>query len=118
MIRNYIKVAWRNFLKNLQFTFLNIVGLSTGMACALLIYLWVNEELRVDKFHKNDDRLYQVLHHMGSDGSIGTSEILPAPAAKALATEMPEVEQAAMAEIDELNSGGFASVNEKQIKAN
>jgi putative ABC transport system permease protein len=117
MIRSYIKIAWRNLVKNPQFTFLNIVGLSTGMACALLIYLWVNEQLQVDKFHKNHNNIYQVMHHMGGDGSIGTIEQLPAPAAKALATEMPEVEQAAMAEIDELNSEGFASVNEKKIKA-
>src|SRR5690349_5793228 len=99
MIRSYIKIGWRNFLKNRQFSFLNIVGLSTGMACALLIYLWVNEELKVDKFHKNNNRLYQVLHHGGSDGSKGTSELLPAPAANAIAAEMPEVERAAMAEL-------------------
>lgn len=117
MIRNYAKIAWRNLLKNLQFTFLNIVGLASGMACALLIYLWINEELQVDKFHKNNNRLYQVMHHGGSDGSKGTYEALPAPVAKALATEMPEVEQAAMAELDDANSYGFASVNERQIKA-
>lgn len=117
MIKTYIKVAWRNLLKNRQFTFLNIVGLSTGMACALLIYLWVNEELQVDKFHKNNSRLYQVLKHGGNDGSKGTFEQLPAPAAKAIATELPEVEQFAMAELDDENSYGFASLNEKQIKA-
>jgi hypothetical protein len=87
------------------------------MASALLTYLWVNEELQVDKFHKNHNRLYQVLHHMGNDDRMGTIETLPAPVAKALATEMPEVKQAAMAEIDDFNSEGFASVDEKQIKA-
>lgn len=117
MITNHVKIAWRNFIKNRQFSCLNIVGLSTGMACALLIYLWVTEELNVDKFHENDRRLYQVLYHGGNDGSKGTSEQLPSPAAKAIATEMPEVEQAAMAELDDGNSEGFASANEKQMKA-
>ena len=61
MLKNYFKVAWRNLIKDKQFSFLNLIGLSTGLACALLIYLWVSDELSIDKFNKNDSRLYQVL---------------------------------------------------------
>ncbi|MEJ7679053.1 MAG: hypothetical protein WKG06_14605 [Segetibacter sp.] len=61
MIKNYFKTTWRNFIKDKQFSFLNLVGLSTGLACVLIIYLWVSDELSIDKFNKNDSRLYQVL---------------------------------------------------------
>ena len=61
MLKNYFKLAWRNLVKDRQFTFLNLIGLSTGLACAFLIYLWVNDELSVDKFNEKDSQLYQVL---------------------------------------------------------
>jgi len=50
MLKNYIKIAFRNLKKDKQFTLLNVVGLSAGMACTLLIYLWVHDELSYDKF--------------------------------------------------------------------
>jgi len=49
MIKNYFKTAWRNLIKDKQFGFLNLLGLSTGLACVLLIYLWVSDELSVEK---------------------------------------------------------------------
>ena len=61
MFKNYLKTAWRNFIKDKQFSLLNLLGLSTGLACVLLIYLWVSDELSVDKFNANDSRLYQVM---------------------------------------------------------
>ena len=61
MFKNYFKSAWRNFTKNKQFSLLNLLGLSTGLACVLLIYLWVNDELSVDHFNANDNQLYQVM---------------------------------------------------------
>jgi hypothetical protein len=61
MIKHNLLIIIRNF-KRFKSTFLiNLIGLSTGLACALLIYLWVTDELAVDKFHKKDDRLYQVM---------------------------------------------------------
>ncbi|MBS1501274.1 MAG: hypothetical protein JST32_04385 [Bacteroidetes bacterium] len=53
MIRNCLKVALRNLLKNKAHTFINIACLSVGLACSLLILLWVQSELSVDKFHTN-----------------------------------------------------------------
>lgn len=94
MLKSYITIAWRSLLKNRQFTFLNLVGLSTGLACALLIFLWVNDELQVDKFLEKDDRLFQVMVNHREGDVINTIVETPLPLAAALATEMPEVEHA------------------------
>jgi hypothetical protein len=61
MYKNHFKLAWRNLVKNLQFTFLNLIGLSTGLACGILIYLWISDELNMNKFNANDSRVYQVI---------------------------------------------------------
>ena len=63
MLRNYFKIAFRNLAKNKGYTFINIVGLATGMAVALLIGLWVWDELTYNRYHKNYDRLAQVWQH-------------------------------------------------------
>src|SRR5476649_1558293 len=69
MIRNYLKIAFRNLKKDKQFTFLNVLGLSAGIACTLLIYLWVHDELSYDKFFANDARIYQVMEQRKNSGS-------------------------------------------------
>jgi len=51
MFKNNLKIAWRNLMKDRQFTLLNLLGLSTGIACTLLIYVGVHDEYQVDKFH-------------------------------------------------------------------
>ncbi|SEW36063.1 ABC-type antimicrobial peptide transport system, permease component [Chitinophaga sp. YR573] len=94
MLKSYFKIAWRNLLKDRQFTFLNLVGLSTGLACTLLIYLWVMDELNVDKFHENDARLFQVLVNSENAGAIGTGSQTPGLLAQTLAKEMPGVRYA------------------------
>jgi putative ABC transport system permease protein len=63
MLRNYFKIAFRNLAKNKGYTFINIAGLATGMAVALLIGLWVWDELTYNRYHKNYDRLAQVWQH-------------------------------------------------------
>ncbi|WP_422082906.1 ABC transporter permease [Ulvibacterium sp.] len=73
---------------------INIIGLSTGLACVLLIGLWVFDELRVDKFHKKDAQLYQVMQNFQFDGDIETECRTPVPLGEALLEEMPEVEHA------------------------
>ena len=70
MFKTNLKIAWRNLVKDKQFTFINVVGLSAGLACALLIFLWVHDELSYDKFFANDERLYQLLEN-GSEESSG-----------------------------------------------
>ncbi|WP_436486200.1 ABC transporter permease [Chitinophaga sp. ARDCPP14] len=95
MIKNYLKVAWRNLIKDRRFAYLNLIGLSTGLACALLIYVWVQDELSIDKFHKNDATLFQVLENRVQASGIWTAKSSPVPMPEALKKDMPEVEYAA-----------------------
>src|ERR1700753_84139 len=69
MIRNYLKIAWRNLIKNKISSFINIGGLAVGMAVAMLIGLWIWDELSFNKYHQNYDRIVQVMQkekHLGS----------------------------------------------------
>ena len=69
-----IKVYLRNVRRAKASFVINLVGLSSGLACAFLIYLWVMDEVRVDKFHSNDDRLYQIrtwIRQSSGDAQIG-----------------------------------------------
>ena len=63
MIKNYLLIAIRNIFRNKLFSTVNILGLAFGIGSALLIFLWVNDELGVDKFHTNGDRLYRVMEN-------------------------------------------------------
>ncbi|HTF31286.1 MAG TPA: ABC transporter permease, partial [Flavitalea sp.] len=78
MIRNYFKTAWRNLVKSKGSSFINISGLSVGMAVALLIGLWIWDELRFDKHHQNYERIAQVMQHQNFNGEIGTQTANPA----------------------------------------
>lgn len=92
MFRHNVLITYRSFLRNKGSFLINLFGLATGLACVLLIYLWVHDELQIDKFHEHDTRLYQVLEHVDQAGSIITRYSTAGPTAKALADEMPEVE--------------------------
>lgn len=118
MIRSYFKIAWRNLVKDRQFTFLNLLGLSTGLACTLLIYLWVNDELHVDKHNAKDGQLYQVMANHINDDGIKTIEHTPGLLADALKAEIPEVEFAATVIPAEWFSGkGVIASGETSFKA-
>lgn len=116
MLRSYFKIAWRNLLKDRQFTFLNLIGLSTGLACTLLIYLWVQDELQFDRFHEKNDRLFQVMANVKNSSGIQTIPQTPSLLSEALAKEIPEVEYAAA--VQNSFSGKFSlTAGEKHIKA-
>src|SRR5687768_12252420 len=78
MIKNYLKIAWRNLVKSKGYSAINIGGLAVGMAVAMLIGLWVYDELSFDKFHKNYDRIAQVMQHANFNGKIETQVANPA----------------------------------------
>jgi len=61
MIKNYFIIAWRNLLKNKTFSLINIAGLSIGLACTMLILLYVKDEISFDKFHKNVNNIYRIV---------------------------------------------------------
>src|SRR5688572_31287213 len=92
MLLHYLMIIYRNFSRYKGSFFLNLIGLSTGLAGTLLIYLWVNDELNFDKFHEHDHRLYQVLENQKSGDKIVTIESTPGLLAEALLEEIPEVE--------------------------
>jgi putative ABC transport system permease protein len=95
MLKSFFKIAWRNFGKDRQFTILNLVGLSTGLACTFLIYLWVSDELGMDRFHAKDRQLYQVMTNQKNADNLRTIPQTPSLLARTLKAEMPEVEYAA-----------------------
>ena len=87
MLRNYLIVTLRNLLKNKTYSFINIAGLSIGIACSLLILLWVFDELSFDRLHPKVDRLYQVWVNATFDGKINSWNSLPLPTYEGLKTE-------------------------------
>ena len=60
MLKNYLKIAVRNIKRNKIYSFINIAGLAIGIACCLLILLYIQDELSYDRFHKNADRIYRI----------------------------------------------------------
>lgn len=84
MFRNYLKTAWRNLLRNQSTAFINIGGLSLGMAVTLIIGLWINDELSFNRYHQNYDRIAQVMQSRANNGETSTSNMVPLPLANAL----------------------------------
>ena len=93
MFKNYLKIAWRNLLRNKSFSLLNILGLSIGLSVTALIILWINYELDFDKFHVNKDRLYHVYNKYPVDGEIWTWNSTPKVMAGAIKNDYPDVER-------------------------
>ncbi|WP_214071766.1 ABC transporter permease [Mucilaginibacter sp. dw_454] len=79
MIKNYFKIAWRNLIKNKVSAMINIGGLAIGMAVAMLIGLWIYDELTFDQYHDNYDRVAQVMQHETFSGSINTGTAVSLP---------------------------------------
>ncbi|MCB9338817.1 MAG: ABC transporter permease [Lewinellaceae bacterium] len=79
MFQNNLKIAWRNLQKNKVTGFINIAGLTIGMAVAMMIGLWMNDELTFDQYHKNYDRLGQLYVHQVFNGHKGTGQAMSSP---------------------------------------
>jgi putative ABC transport system permease protein len=95
MLRNYIKIAWRNLIKDKQFTLLNVLGLSAGIACTLLIYLWVHDELSYDKTFAKDSQIFQVMEMRGAGENIGLTDESSGLVSETIKIGNPEIEYAA-----------------------
>src|ERR1700712_1921476 len=95
MIRNYIKTAFRNLLKNKGFTAINVLGLALGLATCLLIVFYVFDELSYDRYNVNLDRIYRLNNDIRFGGNENSYAHSPAPTAAALKADFPEVEQSA-----------------------
>ena len=92
MFKNYLKIALRNIKKYKGFSVINIAGLALGMACFILIFLYVQNELSYDNFHESADRIYRVQRRMGSNYMMANASVITyGPLASALVSTYPEV---------------------------
>ncbi len=93
MLWNYFIIAVRNIRKHKFFFFINITGLSLGIACALLIALFVIDELKYDRFNTQADRIYRLTSHINYGGNDFRLATCPAPLAGKMRKEIPEIEE-------------------------
>jgi ABC-type antimicrobial peptide transport system permease subunit len=91
MIKNYLKVAWRNLFRNKFFSTINILGLALGMACSILILLWVQNELSIDNFHTNGKDLYAIIERQYYDNKVAGQYNVPGVVASEMKKVLPEV---------------------------
>ena len=92
MFKNYLKIAFRNMARSKGFTFINIAGLAVGMASAIIILLWIQNELSYDRFHEKTDRLYTAWNRSVFDGKLQCWNTTPKILAPTLKQDYPEVE--------------------------
>lgn len=92
MIKNFFKVAFRSLWRQKGYSFLNIFGLAIGMACSLLILLWIRDEVAVDNFHAKGDRLYSVYERQYYDGKIESGHYTPGVLPEEMKKTLPDVE--------------------------
>ena len=91
MFKHYLKTTLRNLWKNKTYSFLNIFGLAIGIACASLIFLWVEDELNWDNNNVKKSQLYQLEVNMTLDGNNFTMGSTPRPMGKAMQAEIPGI---------------------------
>jgi putative ABC transport system permease protein len=113
MLKNYLRVAWRALLHSKTFSVLNIFGLALGLACSLLIILWVTDEVGTDKFHANISRLYMMYEKETIDGGGNAGYWTPGLLAQELRRKIPEIQYASG--IFEEDHANFEA-NDKKIK--
>src|SRR6476469_4048688 len=94
MFKNYLKTAFRNLWRNKVFSLINIMGLALGLACSLLIMLWVNDEKNIDAFHANGKYLYQVYERNFYDGKVTADYPTQGLLAEELKRVIPEIQYA------------------------
>jgi len=96
MWKNYFKVAWRSMLKQKLYSFINLLGLTIGMTCFILIALYIQYELGYDQFHENSEHIYRAYHQQPGNEYLGSDyfAVTPAGLGTALEEEIPEVQKA------------------------
>ncbi|MCB0621387.1 MAG: ABC transporter permease, partial [Saprospiraceae bacterium] len=106
MLTNYLKMALRNLLRQRGYSLINILGLSVGLTVSLLILLWVQDELKIDRFHAGGDRLYRILANLPGETGVSTWETTPYPLLDYLPENYPEIE----------DIGAYDPTNQKEFK--
>jgi putative ABC transport system permease protein len=93
MFTNYLKIAWRNLLKNKTFSLINIIGLASGLACFILITLYITDELSYDLQHEKADRIYRINSDIRFGGTDLNMAVSADPMGATLKKDYPQVEQ-------------------------
>src|SRR5689334_22318077 len=114
MIKHYFTIIYRNFLRSKGYFLINLSGLAAGMTCTLLIYMWVKDELSMNKFHANDANLYQVMEHQLYTDRLMTTSSTPGLLAENLKVDYPEIEYSST--LPWINDNTL-SINDHVIKA-
>jgi putative ABC transport system permease protein len=115
MLQNYIKTAWRNLKKGKLFSFINIAGLSIGMAVTMIIGIWVWDELSFDKSFKNYDRIGQAWQFVKFEVEKVSYNSMPVPLAEELRTKYPDIEAAS---VSTYNRTTILGTDDKKISTN
>ncbi|MFT4024390.1 MAG: ABC transporter permease [Flavihumibacter sp.] len=113
MFKKYMITAWRNLVRNRSFSIINISGLAIGMAAAMLIMLWIQNELTFDRIYTHTDRLYQAFSREAGKGKASAWSGTPDPLASALKAHYADIEEA----VRVFESESLVTVNEKHIKS-
>ena len=118
MIKNYFKIAWRNLLKQRFYSLIKIGGFAIGIAACLLIALFIRNELSYDRNYKNGDQIFRVVG-VSTDGDNASKGVtFPAPFAKAIKEELPEIEKVARINPSTLFTGGGNMVRKSEATEN
>ncbi len=119
MLKHNLLMIFRNLKRSKNSLAINLIGLSSALACVLFIYLWVNDELSIDKFLLKNGQIYQVMKNNTTDHGIETDEDVPGLLAKILKDEFPEVEKSVgVFPPAAYTFNGVLSLNENNLKAN
>src|SRR6266487_1702670 len=112
MIKNFFKVSLRSLLRNKAFSIINISGLAVGMASAILILLWIQNEVSYDQFHINKDRIYEVWNRASHNNKVECWSVTPKVLSKTMQKDFPEVEHTTRIN---WSSNFLFSIGEKRI---
>jgi putative ABC transport system permease protein len=113
MIKNYIKIAWRNLVRNRGFSITNILSLTIGMTCTIFIFLWVKDEVSFDKFHKNYSNVYQLFATRDFKNNVFTDPNMVLPLAKTIQGGTPQLLRAVVTSHQESH---LAEVGNNKLK--
>lgn len=112
MFKNYLKIAFRSFLRHRLFSVLNILGLATGIACSVIIFLWVGDELSFDKFNHQPDQIFRITVKISDIDAAAT----PPALAYAVQSEIPEIETASrVSSVEKIIKAGKNQFDEKNV---
>lgn len=115
MIKNYFKIAWRNLFRNKGFSMANLLGLTIGMTCAILILLWVKDELTYNKSQKNYNDIYQVMAHRDFNNQIFTDESMVLPLAQSIEKNITQVKYAVATTHQQPRNVAYGEVKLKKV---